>query len=104
MSTVIIAIIVLVVLVVLVMIFTGYFGRIFTPTVNNCLSQGGKCSSSCDTADVGAEIANVKGCPAASPKCCAKIGSIGIAEVSSPGGSPGGSPAGLPIPPSPPGV
>ena len=42
-NTVIIAIIVLVVLVVLVMIFTGYFGKIFTPSVSSCGTQGGEC-------------------------------------------------------------
>ena len=42
-NTIIIAIIVLVVLVVLVMIFTGYFGRVFTPSVSSCSTQGGTC-------------------------------------------------------------
>lgn len=42
-NTVIIAIIVLVVLVVLVMIFTGYFGKVFTPSVSSCATQGGAC-------------------------------------------------------------
>jgi hypothetical protein len=42
-TTVIVAIVVLVVLVVLVMIFTGYFGKIFTPAVQTCSSQGGVC-------------------------------------------------------------
>ncbi len=46
-NTVIIAIIVLVVLVVLVMIFTGYFGKIFTPGVKSCQSMGGECKSAC---------------------------------------------------------
>ena len=45
-NTVIIAIIVLVVLVVLVMIFTGYFGKIFTPSVSSCATQGGSCVAS----------------------------------------------------------
>ena len=44
-NTVIIAIIVLVVLVVLVMIFTGYFGKIFTPGVSSCATQGGNCDT-----------------------------------------------------------
>ena len=42
-NTIIIAIIVLIVLVVLVMIFTGYFGKIFTPGVSSCASSGGSC-------------------------------------------------------------
>ncbi len=51
-NTVIIAIIVLVVLVVLVMIFTGYFGRIFAPGVQNCeTALAGKCSTTACTGD-----------------------------------------------------
>lgn len=80
-NTVIIAIIVLVVLVVLVMIFTGYFGKIFTPTVGDCGTQGGKCAKECNTGDVGYVIQNAKGCPPplADPTlklCCAKVGGI----------------------------
>lgn len=49
-NTVIIAIIVLVVLVVLVMIFTGYFGKIFTPGVKSCeTGAGGRCSTTACT-------------------------------------------------------
>jgi len=51
-NTIIIAIIVLVVLVVLVLIFTGYFSKIFTPTVQTCSSKGGECitpSNTCST-------------------------------------------------------
>lgn len=79
-NTVIIAIIVLVVLVVLVMIFTGYFGKIFTPTVGDCGSQGGKCAPACNTGDVGYEIQKARGCPStlggADTKCCASVGGI----------------------------
>ena len=51
-NTIIIAIIVLIVLVVLVMIFTGYFGKIFTPSVSSCVTQGGSCvdtATACQT-------------------------------------------------------
>lgn len=79
-STVIIAIIVLVVLVVLVMIFTGYFGKIFTPSVSSCPTQGGTCltSAECDAkgafpGETGKSI-DTKDCTTASPAkvCCLK--------------------------------
>ncbi len=60
-NTVIIAIIVLVVLVVLVMIFTGYFGKIFTPTVGSCQSAGGTCAPSCGNDESGRPIGEVRG-------------------------------------------
>ena len=74
-NTVIIAIIVLVVLVVLVMIFTGYFGKVFTPTVGNCATQGGVCDNDCT--EYGNEIKNAKGCDTApNTKCCGSVPSI----------------------------
>lgn len=86
-NTVIIAIIVLIVLVVLVMIFTGYFGRVFTPTVSNCATQGGKCNAQCNTETVGSEISNAKGCPS-SEKCCAIVPSIArVAATTQTGGT-----------------
>ncbi|MBI2176623.1 hypothetical protein HYU40_04755 [Candidatus Woesearchaeota archaeon] len=60
-NTVIIAIIVLVVLVVLVMIFTGYFGKVFTPTVASCQSAGGTCADSCGNDESGRPIGVVSG-------------------------------------------
>src|SRR3989338_1289872 len=66
-NTVIIAIIVLVVLVVLVMIFTGYFGKVFTPTVASCATAGGECkagttaAAACGTDDTGKQIGIVVG-------------------------------------------
>ncbi len=77
-NTIIIAIIVLVVLVVLVMIFTGYFGKIFTPTVGDCGSQGGKCAASCE--GLGNEIQSARGCPPTGKPldkiCCGNVQSI----------------------------
>ncbi len=77
-NTIIIAIIVLVVLVVLVMIFTGYFGRIFTPGLQNCeTTLAGTCKPTCDTTnDVtvatykDATAAQKAGCGATEFKCC----------------------------------
>ncbi len=77
-NTVIIAIIVLVVLVVLVMIFTGYFGKVFTPGVQSCVARGGVCEAvaSCDTTkedriiiEAGADKAGKAGCTA-TEVCC----------------------------------
>ncbi|MBI2145706.1 hypothetical protein HYU18_05320 [Candidatus Woesearchaeota archaeon] len=75
-STVIIAIIVLVVLVVLVMIFTGYFGKIFTPSVSSCAQQGGSCvatTADCTTSfgETGKTV-YVKECETGKPVCCLK--------------------------------
>ena len=42
-STIVIAVIVLVVLVLLVSVLTGYFGKRFTPGLNSCAAQGGRC-------------------------------------------------------------
>jgi hypothetical protein len=42
-NTIIIAILVLIVLIVVVLIFTGYFGRMFTPGVQSCIAKGGSC-------------------------------------------------------------
>lgn len=69
-NTVIIAIIVLVVLVVLIMIFTGYFSRIFTPTVQSCeTTLSGKCRVlAC--ADDEATIAKYDGDTAAAKAGC----------------------------------
>lgn len=73
-NTVIIAIIVLVVLVVLVMIFTGYFGKIFTPSVKSCSTQGGQCAAQCNTGDLGSEVSGAD-CPktGTNTKCCATV-------------------------------
>lgn len=63
-NTVIIAIIVLIVLVVLVMIFTGYFGKIFTPTVASCEGGGGTCtaaSTGCGNDELNRPIGQLKG-------------------------------------------
>jgi len=81
-NTVIIAIIVLVVLVVLVMIFTGYFGKIFTPTVANCETAGGECATECGKDDAGKPIGQIAGakCPATGAAgttaqlCCQRAG------------------------------
>ena len=77
-NTVIIAIIVLVVLVVLVMIFTGYFGKIFTPSVSSCGTQGGTCvltEAACATSfgEAGKTV-YAKDCSDKVPKefCCLK--------------------------------
>ena len=79
-NTVIIAIIVLVVLVVLVMIFTGYFGKIFTPGVQSCIARSGTCEAAtkCDTnkedkviIEAGADNAGKAGCTA-TEVCCRK--------------------------------
>lgn len=71
-NTIIIAIIVLVVLVVLVMIFTGYFGKIFTPSVKACSSQGGQCAAACNTGSLGNEISGAE-CQNKDLKCCASV-------------------------------
>ncbi len=73
-NTVIIAIIVLVVLVVLIMIFTGYFGKIFTPSVKACSTAGGECASACGTGQLGSEITSAD-CSTAGEglKCCSRI-------------------------------
>ena len=71
-NTIIIAIIVLIVLVVLVMIFTGYFGRIFTPSVKSCTAQGGQCASQCNSGQLGNEISGAD-CPDKTLKCCATV-------------------------------
>ena len=85
-NTVIIAIIVLVVLVILVMIFTGYFGKIFTPGVQSCIARGGTCTTTCDaTKDdrvlIPADTGNIKaaynaGCTATNEICCRKAQSF----------------------------
>ena len=76
-NTVIIAIIVLVVLVVLVMIFTGYFGRIFAPGVQNCeTALAGKCQVSCAAGETKVEsyaddpAAAKAGCATGMKACC----------------------------------
>ena len=71
-NTIIIAIIVLIVLVVLVMIFTGYFGRIFTPSVKSCTAQGGGCAVQCNSGQLGNEISGAD-CPDKTLKCCATV-------------------------------
>ena len=78
-NTIIIAIIVLIVLVVLVMIFTGYFGKIFTPTVQNCATQGGTCLATADCRPAENDRVIVKaadavkaGCAATGEVCCRK--------------------------------
>ena len=71
-NTIIIAIIVLIVLVVLVMIFTGYFGRIFTPSVRSCSAQGGQCASQCNSGQLGNEVSGAD-CPDKTLKCCASV-------------------------------
>ena len=68
-NTIIIAIIVLIVLVVVVMIFTGYFSKIFTPSVKSCTTQAGECAQEC-TGQLGSEISGT--CPEGF-KCCSKI-------------------------------
>lgn len=72
-NTIIIAIIVLVVLVVLVMIFTGYFGKLFTPTLRSCSTQGGQCAVEC-TGSLGKEISGTD-CSTAGEglKCCSSV-------------------------------
>lgn len=72
-NTVIIAIVVLIVLVVLVMIFTGYFGKVFTPGVQSCATQGGKCVSACNTDKYGAQIGSANDCNAPLV-CCSSVG------------------------------
>ncbi len=75
-NTVIIAIIVLVVLVVLVMIFTGYFGKIFTPSVSSCGTQGGECVANADTCKTSfgeaGKTVYAKDCTGTTPTCCLK--------------------------------
>ncbi|MBI3037159.1 hypothetical protein HYY73_05435 [Candidatus Woesearchaeota archaeon] len=77
-NTIIIAIIVLIVLVVLVMIFTGYFGKVFTPSVASCPTQGGECLTVAECDDKGAfpgekgKSINTKDCTTASKVCCLK--------------------------------
>lgn len=85
-NTVIIAIIVLVVLVVLVMIFTGYFGKVFTPTVASCTTAGGECkpgasaTAACGKDDTGKQIGTVPGvkCVPATDFCCQRIQASGF--------------------------
>ena len=50
-NTIIIGLIVLVVLVIIIAVATGYFGKIFAPTVNSCSSAGGMCNASCGGLD-----------------------------------------------------
>ena len=90
-NTVIIAIIVLVVLVVLVMIFTGYFGKVFTPTVASCNTAGGECkegataSAACGNDATGKPIGTVAGAKctvaaeAAAQQCCQRHDSSAFA-------------------------
>ena len=47
-NTIIIAVIVLIVLIVLILLFTGYFGKKFTPALTNCQSAGGTCKLASD--------------------------------------------------------
>ena len=85
-NTIIIAIIVLVVLVVLVMIFTGYFGKIFTPGVQSCIARGGTCTTTCDAAKddrvlIPADAGDIKaahnaGCTGNTEICCRKAQSF----------------------------
>ncbi len=89
-NTVIIAIIVLVVLVVLVMIFTGYFGKIFTPTVASCTTAGGECkdganaAAACGKDDTGKQIGTMAGAKCVVAKgqadqyCCQRIQASGF--------------------------
>lgn len=70
-NTVIIAIIVLVVLVVLVMIFTGYFGKVFAPTVGSCAAGGGTCAPDCGKDQLNRPIGELKGYKCTgTEKCC----------------------------------
>lgn len=75
-NTIIIAIIVLIVLVVVVMIFTGYFSKIFTPSVKSCTAQAGECAEQCNTGQLGNEVVSGE-CPkrtdGTSLRCCSKI-------------------------------
>ena len=71
-NTIIIAIIVLIVLVVLVMIFTGYFGKIFTPSVKSCTVAGGQCAAQCEVGQLGREKTGVD-CPDKTMKCCESV-------------------------------
>ncbi|MBI2550297.1 hypothetical protein HYV83_03910 [Candidatus Woesearchaeota archaeon] len=75
-NTIIIAIIVLIVLVVLVMIFTGYFGKIFTPTVKSCATQGGACVVKCNEGSYGGSVPGGD-CPTGTT-CCAKVKDVGF--------------------------
>lgn len=77
-NTIIIAIIVLIVLVVLVMIFTGYFGKIFTPSVKSCATQGGACVDKCNEGSYGARIAGGDCSTAPGTTCCSKVKDIGF--------------------------
>ena len=76
-NTIIIAIIVLIVLVVLVMIFTGYFGKIFTPAVKSCATQGGACVAKCNEGSYGSPISSASDCPTGST-CCSKVSDSGF--------------------------
>ena len=75
-NTIIIAIIVIIVLVVIVMIFTGYFGRIFTPSVKSCTAQGGECAEQCGVGQLGNEVVSgecSKKADGTQLRCCSKI-------------------------------
>ena len=71
-NTIIIAIIVLIVLVVLVMIFTGYFGKIVTPSLKSCTAAGGQCATQCNVGQLGSEKSGVD-CPDKTMKCCESV-------------------------------
>ena len=76
-NTIIIAIIVLIVLVVLVMIFTGYFGKIFTPAVKSCATQGGACVAKCNEGSYGSPLSGTSDCPTGTA-CCSKVSESGF--------------------------
>jgi len=76
-NTIIIAVSVLIVLIVLILLFTGYFGKKFTPALTNCQSAGGTCelkSNGCglDAFDDPLPRLLIASCPNEDQICCSR--------------------------------